>query len=86
MIYRIELSKVCSWLFHNEPENKTRVKIYDALYSIADHPRTPLPPLTEMFKDIKVLDDIARVRGQLKIEQAERETFLKKLTKKGRKK
>lgn len=86
MIYRIEITKVCSWLFHNEPENQTRIKIYDALYSFGDHPRTPLPPLAVMFKDIKVLDDIARVRNQIKIEQAERETFLKKLTKKGRNK
>jgi hypothetical protein len=86
MIYRIELTKVCSWLFHNEPENKTRIKIYDALYGIGDHPRTPMPPLAELFKDLKVLNDIARVRTQLKTEAREREAFLKKLTKKGRKK
>ena len=86
MIYRIELVKVASWLFHNEPKNKTRIKIYDKLYQYGDHPRTPIPPACDMFTDVKVLDDISRVRNQMKIEEVEREAFLKKLTKRRRKK
>tara|TARA_R110002096_G_scaffold428402_2_gene640038 strand:- start:483 stop:731 length:249 start_codon:yes stop_codon:yes gene_type:complete len=74
---RNDLTVVASWLFHNEPSNKTRIVIYDKLEKYGRHPSTPV--------DIEFNDNdaqvIQRVQESIKNEDERRKKMLKKLTK-----
>lgn len=75
---RNDLTVVASWLFHNEPSNKTRIVIYDKLEKYGRHPKTPI--------DIDFNDNdaqvVQRVQDSIKKEDNQRQIMLNKLTKK----
>ena len=78
---RNDLTVVASWLYHNEPRNKTRIAIYDKLEKFGRHPGTPVD-VDFGDKDWQV---IQRVQESIKKEHQQREMMLKKMSKKWRK-
>ena len=78
---RSEMTKVASWLWHNEPNNRTRIVIYDKLEKYGRHPNTPV----DIHFDDNDAQVVQRVQESIKKEDERRDMMLKKLSKNWRK-
>ena len=78
---RSEMTKVASWLWHNEPNNRTRIVIYDKLEKYGRHPSTPV----DIDFDDNDAQVVQRAQESIKKEDERRDMMLKKLSKNWRK-